>query len=117
MDHDLKTVEQLVEIITREVLVAMAEQKERAALPDGQSCKLNCAEGMCVKTCFDQAGMVVSARPSAFLNLAASHRIKPGRNDRSYVTQARCHSPTRLHSFALRRASMDLLLLHQPRLG
>ncbi len=30
MDTDLKTVEQLVEIITREVLVAMAEQKQRA---------------------------------------------------------------------------------------
>jgi len=62
MNPDLKTVEQLVEIITREVLVAMAEQKERSAvLPPGQHCRMNCAEGMCVKTCFDQAGMVVSA--------------------------------------------------------
>ena len=61
MDPDLKTVEQLVEIITREVLVAMAEQKERATLPQGQQCKLNCAEGLCVKTCFDQTGRVVSA--------------------------------------------------------
>ncbi|GAP15744.1 deoxyribose-phosphate aldolase [Longilinea arvoryzae] len=61
MDPDLKTVEQLVEIITREVLVAMVEQKARAALPQGQQCKLNCAEGLCVKTCFDRAGMVVSA--------------------------------------------------------
>ena len=61
MDPDLKTVEQLVEIITREVLVAMAEQKERAATPQGQQCKLNCAEGLCVKTCFDQTGRVVSA--------------------------------------------------------
>jgi len=61
MDPDLKTVEQLVEIITREVLVALAEQKERAAIPEGQQCKLECAEGVCVKTCFDQAGKVVSA--------------------------------------------------------
>lgn len=61
MDSDLKTVEQLVEIITREVLVAMAEQKQRAVLPEGQHCKLNCADGMCVKTCFDRAGKVVSA--------------------------------------------------------
>ena len=61
MDPDLKTVEQLVEIITREVLVAMAEQKARAAVPEGQQCKLNCAEGLCVKTCFDQTGKVVSA--------------------------------------------------------
>jgi deoxyribose-phosphate aldolase len=61
MDPDLKTVEQLVEIITREVLVAMAEQKERAAVPEGQNCKLTCAEGLCVKTCFDRTGKVVSA--------------------------------------------------------
>src|SRR5512133_2804943 len=61
MDPDLQTVEKLVEIITREVLVAMAEQKERAAVPDGQNCKMNCGEGICVKTCFDQTGKVVSA--------------------------------------------------------
>lgn len=61
MDPDLKTVEQLVEIITREVLVAIAEQKARAALPEGQHCNLNCAEGLCVKTCFDQTGRVVGA--------------------------------------------------------
>ena len=61
MDSDLKTVEQLVEIITREVLVAMAEQKQRASIPAGQQCKMNCADGLCVKTCFDRAGQVVSA--------------------------------------------------------
>lgn len=61
MDPDFKTVEQLVEIITREVLVAIAEQKERAAVPEGQHCKMNCAEGLCVKTCFDNTGKVVSA--------------------------------------------------------
>lgn len=61
MNPDLKTAEQLIEIITREVLVAMAEQKERAALPEGYQCQLNCAEGLCVKTCFDRAGYVVSA--------------------------------------------------------
>lgn len=61
MDSDLKTVEQLVEIITREVLVAMAEQKQKAALPAGQHCSMNCAEGLCVRTCFDKTGQVVSA--------------------------------------------------------
>jgi deoxyribose-phosphate aldolase len=61
MNPDLKTAEQLIEIITREVLVAMAEQKERAALPEGHQCQLNCAEGLCVKTCFDRTGHVVSA--------------------------------------------------------
>ncbi len=61
MDSDLKTVEQLVEIITREVLVAMAEQKQKGAMPEGQHCKMSCAEGLCVKTCFDRTGQVVSA--------------------------------------------------------
>lgn len=61
MSPDMQTVEQLIEIITREVLVAVAEQKERAATPEGHQCKLNCADGLCVKTCFDQTGQVVSA--------------------------------------------------------
>ena len=61
MNPDLKTVEQLIEIITREVLVAMAEQQERSASPEGQLCKFDCAEGLCVRTCFDRAGRVVSA--------------------------------------------------------
>ncbi len=61
MTTDLKTVEQLVEIITREVLIAMAEQRQRASLPEGVQCRLNCAEGMCLRTCFDRAGKVVEA--------------------------------------------------------
>jgi deoxyribose-phosphate aldolase len=61
MDPDLKTVEQLIEVITREVLVAIAEQKQRAALPAGEACQFNCADGLCVRTCFDRAGHVVSA--------------------------------------------------------
>ncbi len=61
MNPDMKTVEQLVEIITREVLVAIAEQQEKAAIPEGQQCKFDCAEGLCVRTCFDRTGNVVSA--------------------------------------------------------
>ena len=30
-------------------------------LPEGQQCKFNCAEGLCVKTCFDRTGQVISA--------------------------------------------------------
>ncbi len=61
MNPDAKTVEQLVEIITREVLVAIAEQQQRAAAPAGHQCKADCAEGLCVRTCFDRAGAVVDA--------------------------------------------------------
>lgn len=61
MTTDLKTVEQLVEIITREVLIAMAEQRQRASLPEGAQCEFSCAEGVCVHTCFDSAGKVIDA--------------------------------------------------------
>ena len=61
MIPDLKTTEQIVEIIAREVLMAMTEQRERAMSPDCEQCKFDCAEGMCVRTCFDRAGKVVSA--------------------------------------------------------
>jgi deoxyribose-phosphate aldolase len=61
MNPDSKTVEQLVEVITREVLIAMAEQQDRASHPAGEKCQLNCAEGLCVRTCFDRTGRVVSA--------------------------------------------------------
>lgn len=61
MTPDMKTVEQLVEIITREVLLAMAEQEARKQNPDGDYCVMEIAEGMQVKTCFDNAGRVVSA--------------------------------------------------------
>ena len=60
MTLDSKAVEQLVEIITREVLLAMASQEQQAT-PTDSYCKLDCAEGICVKTCFDQAGEVISA--------------------------------------------------------
>ncbi len=61
MTIDKKTVEQLVEIITREVLLAMLEQQSQASAPEGVLCTVNCADGLCVKTCFDRAGEVVSA--------------------------------------------------------
>jgi deoxyribose-phosphate aldolase len=62
MIPDLKTTEQLVEIIVREVLVSLSEQQARAVSgPECDQCKFSCADGMCVRTCFDRAGKVVSA--------------------------------------------------------
>jgi len=48
MDPDLKAVEQLVEIIPREVLIAMAEKKEQANMPAGARCEYSCADDVCV---------------------------------------------------------------------
>jgi deoxyribose-phosphate aldolase len=59
MTTDPKLVEALVEIVTREVLLALAEAGQPAA--EGETCKFECADGVCVRTCFDKAGQVVSA--------------------------------------------------------
>jgi len=59
MNPDVKVVEQLVEIITREVLTAMMERNVN--LPEGARCEYNCADNVCVHTCFDRAGNVVNA--------------------------------------------------------
>ena len=61
MVTDIKTVENLVEIITHEVLAAMLEQQEKAKAPEEGQCKFNCTDGLCVRTCFDRTGQVVNA--------------------------------------------------------
>lgn len=59
MLNDAKLVEALVELVTREVLLALAEAGHPPA--QGELCKFECADGVCVRTCFDKAGQVVSA--------------------------------------------------------
>lgn len=61
MSPDQKTVETLVEIITREVLVAMMEHEQNKTSSLEGECKFACAEGLCVRTCFDRTGQVISA--------------------------------------------------------
>jgi deoxyribose-phosphate aldolase len=61
MSPELKTVESLVEIITREVLLAMVEQEENNTTPNGETCLVEISNGVKVKTCFNNAGHVVSA--------------------------------------------------------
>ena len=61
MTPDIKMVETLVEVITREVLIALEEQEQAHNAPPGGSCKVDCANGICVTTCYDRIGHVVSA--------------------------------------------------------
>src|SRR5687768_8720153 len=61
MKPDPKLVEQLVEIITHEVLAAMMEEQEHGLQGDGYQCKFDCANQLCVKLCMDKAGNVVNA--------------------------------------------------------
>lgn len=58
-EFDLRLVERVVETVTREVLVALAEARSRP--PGGELCSESCAEGLCVQTCTDAVGRVVSA--------------------------------------------------------
>ncbi len=58
---DPKVVEQLVEIIAHEVLVALAEEEANANDPNGYHCNFDCADGLCVRVCLDDVGNVVKA--------------------------------------------------------
>ncbi len=60
MKPDKKLVEQLVEIITHEVLAAMAEEEARSNTPEGYQCKFDCADQLCVRLCTDRMGNMVS---------------------------------------------------------
>lgn len=56
------SIRHLVETVTREVLLALAEEEH--AHEHGTTCTEECAEGMCVQTCFDNVGQVVQAGAS-----------------------------------------------------
>jgi len=61
MKPDPKLIEQLVEIITHEVLAAMLEEESGSAQAEGLQCNYECADQLCVKLCMDRTGTVVSA--------------------------------------------------------
>lgn len=54
-------VEHIVEVIAREVLIAMAEHEKLSAMGDGDRCSEDCTGCVCVRTCFDRVGHVVNA--------------------------------------------------------
>jgi len=61
MPIDSKEVEKIVEVVTREVLLALAEQEQLSKIPQGDQCIGECKDGICVKTCFDHVGHVINA--------------------------------------------------------
>ena len=58
---DNQRVRHIVEIVTREVLVALAEDEKHPARQHGEHCTKECADGICVQTCYDHVGKVISA--------------------------------------------------------
>ena len=61
MISDPKSVENVAEIVTREILNALAEENARETTVQGQQCKVECVDDICVRTCFDEVGHVISA--------------------------------------------------------
>ncbi|MEE9599399.1 MAG: hypothetical protein V3V66_02960, partial [Anaerolineales bacterium] len=64
MDTTKQEVKHLVEVIAREVLIAFNENEYRANQSAGEYCTSECAEGICVDTCFNRVGEVISAGAS-----------------------------------------------------
>lgn len=61
MAVDTKSVETLAEIVTYEILNALEAENLKAESPSGQFCKVECVDDLCVTTCFDEIGQVISA--------------------------------------------------------
>ncbi len=60
MPTNAKTIEHLVELVTRQVLLALAEEEHRPAQP-GDDCVEECGAGYCVRHCGDKVELIVQA--------------------------------------------------------
>lgn len=61
MPIDSRSVETLAEIVTLEILNTLAAEKIEIETPAGQFCKVECVDDLCVRTCFDEVGQIISA--------------------------------------------------------
>jgi len=88
MSPDRTAVEKIVEIVAREVLLALAEEERLRAQPEGDHCTESCAEGMCVQTCVDRVGNVVHAgaeRLTASLGAVPAEKALAGMIDHTLL--------------------------------
>lgn len=61
MTTDIKSIETLAEIVTREILSVLAEDGEKKTTQNGEYCKVECVDDLCVTTCFNEIGQVINA--------------------------------------------------------
>ena len=61
MPTDSQTVERVVELVTRQVLLVLAEEERRAATPASDSCAQECGAGYCIRHCGDKVELIVQA--------------------------------------------------------
>ncbi len=61
MPVDAHDIERIVELITRQVLLALAEDERKAAAPGVDTCTEECGSGYCVRHCPDKVELIVQA--------------------------------------------------------
>jgi deoxyribose-phosphate aldolase len=76
MPADPQTVERLVETVTRRVLLALAEEEQRAAGTVPDTCTQECGSGYCVRHCGDRVELIIQAGAD---RVAAGLGVTPAR--------------------------------------
>ena len=61
MTTDIKSIETLTEIVTREILSVLTEDEKTKTSLNGEYCKVECVDDLCVTTCFNEIGQVINA--------------------------------------------------------
>jgi len=61
MTTDTKSIEMLAEIVTREILSVFTEDEKTKTAIQGDYCKVECVDDLCVTTCFNEIGQVINA--------------------------------------------------------
>jgi len=61
MSADKEKITTLTEIITKEIISILSEQENSVKSDKYLNCKVECSEDICIKTCFDNVGEVISA--------------------------------------------------------
>ncbi|MDO9545376.1 MAG: deoxyribose-phosphate aldolase [Pelolinea sp.] len=61
MATDTKSIETLTQIVTLEILSALAEENIKKTSLNGEYCKVECVDDLCVTTCFNEIGQVINA--------------------------------------------------------
>ena len=53
-------IDTIVEIVTHEIINTMRSEKAAQVTPQGETCNIECVDDVCVKTCFDDFGHLIS---------------------------------------------------------
>lgn len=84
MPIDSQTVERVVELVTKQVLLALAEDERRAAAnalhstPSAHECTEECGAGYCIRHCGDKVDLIVDAGADRLASGIGVTLAKPG---------------------------------------